>query len=70
MAQLSTSMVNPAAETVIKFDSVVTNIGDGYDPETGVFIAEVAGTYNFHLFAASPKKSVGHWVSILIFIYR
>jgi hypothetical protein len=59
-------MVNPPTGTVVKFDTVVTNIGEDYDPESGIFVAEVAGTYNFHLFAASPKKAVGNWVSIFI----
>ena len=31
----------------MKFDSVKTNIGGGYDPITGVFIAPNAGTYQF-----------------------
>ncbi|CAG2209825.1 C1QL [Mytilus edulis] len=34
-------------EQILKFDSVKTNIGGGYDPITGVFIAPKDGTYQF-----------------------
>ncbi|VDH90257.1 Hypothetical predicted protein [Mytilus galloprovincialis] len=34
-------------EQILKFDSVKTNIGRGYDPITGVFIAPKDGTYQF-----------------------
>ena len=37
--------VNPSDS--ITFDETVTNIGDGMDPESGVFTAPVSGIYSF-----------------------
>lgn len=33
------------ADEIIKFDKVWVNIGDGYDPESGVFTAPKSGLY-------------------------
>jgi hypothetical protein len=38
----------------LKFDRVVTNAGNGYDPTTGLFTAPVAGYYAFYLFIMEP----------------
>ena len=65
MAQLSANMLNPLPDTTVKFGSVVTNVGKGYDPDSGFFVAKVAGTYNFHLHAGSPRKEIESLVSNL-----
>lgn len=36
-----------APEEIIKFDYIMYNEGQGYDPETGYFTAPVGGMYLF-----------------------
>jgi hypothetical protein len=44
---LSVGGVDIGSDQIVKFDSVKTNIGGGYDPFTGVFIAPNPGTFQF-----------------------
>ena len=38
------------------FDSVIVNVGNGYNPSTGVFTSPVAGTYVFYVTAVEYSK--------------
>jgi hypothetical protein len=44
---MSVGGVDIGSDQIVKFDSVKTNIGGGYDPITGVFIAPNPGTFQF-----------------------
>ncbi|XP_053381095.1 complement C1q tumor necrosis factor-related protein 3-like [Mercenaria mercenaria] len=57
MAELSADLVNPSIGTTIVFDTVHTNVGDGYKPGPGIFVAPVNGTYNINLVASSSTKA-------------
>jgi hypothetical protein len=44
---MSVGGIDIGSDQIVKFDSVKTNIGGGYDPITGVFIAPNPGIYQF-----------------------
>ncbi|XP_062571692.1 C1q-related factor-like [Saccostrea cucullata] len=46
-AYMSTSLVNPSSFHTLIFDTVITNDGNGYHPNTGVFIVPESGLYVF-----------------------
>jgi hypothetical protein len=48
--------LNPVhAHQVVHFDTVVTNIGDGYAPGGGLFTATIPGVYQFTVTVISEK---------------
>ena len=51
--------VNPGDD--ITFDDTVTNIGNGMDPESGVFTAPISGIYSFSLSAIQQFTSSTSW---------
>lgn len=46
-AYLGHTIDNLVDDSTIKFDQVVTNVGNGYNPKTGVFTCPISGTYVF-----------------------
>lgn len=46
-----------ASGQTLKFDSILTNLGNAYDARTGVFTAPLPGLYTFFLVAMSPDET-------------
>ncbi|XP_060553676.1 collagen alpha-2(VIII) chain-like isoform X2 [Ruditapes philippinarum] len=63
MAQLSGTLINPAVNTVVVFDRVSTNAGNGYNSGSGMFVAPVKGLYSIHLVASSRSKATTNYNS-------
>ena len=55
MAKVKTT-TSYTAGSAIKFDEIITNIGNAYNATTGLFIAPVDGLYYFTM--VSPKIEV------------
>lgn len=47
-AMLSHDYVHGDQQAVLKFDNVLTNVGNAYNPSTGIFTAPTDGTYLFN----------------------
>ncbi|XP_045207702.2 complement C1q and tumor necrosis factor-related protein 9A-like [Mercenaria mercenaria] len=50
-----TDTILDVTDEIIKFDSIITNEGSGYDNSTGIFTAPVGGLYQFTVHICSYK---------------
>lgn len=58
-AELSNDMVNPSSGQTVVFDQILTNVGNAYNPSTGIFTAPLPGTYHFNVVLSSPENRDG-----------
>ena len=65
LARLDAPVRNLQQGSVVKFNVVLSNIGDGYNADTGYFIAPVSGIYMFSVSAMSDVKAIG-WIELFI----
>ncbi|CAC5396708.1 unnamed protein product [Mytilus coruscus] len=48
--------IYPLPNQIVRFDHVVTNVGQGYNPTNGIFTVDSNGVYVFHLQIRSTNK--------------
>lgn len=53
-----------STHSTLKFDDIITNIGNGYNPQTGIFTAPVGGVYGFFLTLMSVNQHPPTFLSI------
>ncbi|KAK3606237.1 hypothetical protein CHS0354_037911 [Potamilus streckersoni] len=66
MATLSTTISTPVTGLKVVFDVAVTNQGEAYNPSTGVFMAPIAGLYQFNLIASVQNSPGVHAIHLHI----
>lgn len=59
-AKLSHELHDLSTFSVIKYDYVIFNAGNGYDPNTGIFTVPVEGMYMFTYFVEALGKLILH----------
>ncbi|XP_062611216.1 complement C1q tumor necrosis factor-related protein 3-like [Saccostrea cucullata] len=66
-AELSQDLVNPSQGQKVVFDQILTNVGNAYDPTTGIFTVPVTGTYHLNVVLSSPNNNeAGHYMHFFI----
>ncbi|BFZ19649.1 hypothetical protein BsWGS_22688 [Bradybaena similaris] len=54
-----------AAGQTVRYNNTITNIGNGYDTNTGIFTAPLAGLYGFQLSVLTQKSSEA-WLELFV----
>ncbi|XP_061186863.1 collagen alpha-1(X) chain-like [Saccostrea echinata] len=66
-AEMSQDLINPTQGKKVVFDQILTNVGNAYDPSTGIFTVPITGTYHFNVVLSSPNNGdVGHYMHFFI----
>lgn len=55
-AELSNDMVNPSSGQTVVFDQILTNVGNAYNPSTGIFTAPLPGP-TISMWSYPPQKT-------------
>ncbi|XP_062619793.1 uncharacterized protein LOC134281325 [Saccostrea cucullata] len=58
-AMLQSDLIVPPGQ-LVKFQRVITNVGDFYSPHTGIFTAYHSGTFGFSISYTVPRHSCGY----------
>ncbi|KAL4222099.1 hypothetical protein ACF0H5_018140 [Mactra antiquata] len=64
-AKLSTNVYGLPVQSVVKYDYVAFNAGNGYDPETGIFTVPKDGMYMFIFFVEALGSKTAEVVVVL-----
>ncbi|XP_052100786.1 cerebellin-2-like [Mytilus californianus] len=64
LATLTPREVTLTSSSVVKFDSILTNIGNGYDANSGVFTAPRKGTYIFAVSFVAGNRN--EWLELTL----